>query len=52
LCKQLQVSGFPQVLIQITDSKFHLIARGYTDYENVSKRIDLVLNSIEQNTEN
>lgn len=52
LCKQLQVSGFPQVLIQITDSKFHLIARGYTDYENISKRIDLVLNSIENNSEN
>lgn len=46
LCKQLQVSSFPQVLIQITESKFHLVARGYTDYENLFKRIDIVLNSI------
>jgi putative protein-disulfide isomerase len=42
LCKQLQVTGFPQVLLQVTDSKFHLLAKGYTDYETLKKRVDLV----------
>lgn len=52
LCKQLQVSSFPQVLMQISDSKFHLLASGYTDYENLSKRIDIVLKSMEQISDN
>jgi putative protein-disulfide isomerase len=52
LCKQLQVTGFPQVLIQITETKFHLLARGYTDYETLSKRIDLVLTEIENHSYN
>lgn len=43
LCKQLQVTGFPAVLIQISESKFHLIAKGYTDYASLSERIDNVL---------
>jgi putative protein-disulfide isomerase len=52
LCKQLQVTGFPQVLIQLTESKFHLLARGFTDYDTLSKRIDLVLTEIENHSYN
>ena len=52
LCKQLQVTGFPQVLVQITETKFHLLARGYTDYDTLSKRIDLVLTEIENHSYN
>src|SRR5688500_15716616 len=29
LTKQLQVTGFPAVLIQVSDSKFYLLSRGY-----------------------
>ncbi|HEX4957664.1 MAG TPA: DsbA family protein [Lacibacter sp.] len=47
LCKQLQVTGFPQVLMQTTENKFHLLARGYTDYETLQKRIDLVLHELD-----
>ena len=47
LCKQLQVTGFPQVLLQATENKFHLLARGYTDYETLQKRIDLVLHELD-----
>lgn len=43
LVKQLQVSGFPAVLMQVSDSKFFLISRGYTDYETLKARIDKVL---------
>lgn len=43
LCKQLQVTGFPCVLLQLSDSKFYLVSRGYTSYENLKARIENVL---------
>jgi putative protein-disulfide isomerase len=43
LVKQLQVTGFPTVLLQVSESKFYLLARGYTDYETLKKGIDQVL---------
>jgi putative protein-disulfide isomerase len=52
LCRQLQVTGFPQVLMQATESKFHLLARGYTDYDTLKKRIELVLNELETHSYN
>ena len=47
LCKQLQVTGFPCVLLQSSDSKFYLLARGFTDYETLKARIENVLKEIE-----
>jgi putative protein-disulfide isomerase len=46
LTKQLQVKGFPSVLMQVTDSKFYLLAQGYTDYETLKGRIEKVLEEI------
>ncbi len=46
LCKQLQVTGFPCVLIQISETKFHLLGRGFTSYEDLSARLEAVLNEI------
>ncbi|HVG42200.1 MAG TPA: DsbA family protein [Chitinophagaceae bacterium] len=43
LVKQLQVKGFPCLLVQVSDSKFYLLAQGYTDYETVKARLDKVL---------
>ncbi len=43
LCKQLNVDSFPQVLLQLSDNKFYLIAKGYTAYEDVKARIENVL---------
>jgi putative protein-disulfide isomerase len=43
LVKQLQVSGFPCVLMQVSDSKFFLLSRGYTDYDTMKERIEKVL---------
>ncbi len=43
LCKQLQVTGFPCVLIQVSETKFHLLARGFTTYEDLSARLEAVL---------
>lgn len=43
LVKQLQVSGFPCVFIQTGELKFHLVGRGFTDYETLSQRIENVI---------
>jgi putative protein-disulfide isomerase len=42
LAKQLQVSSYPAVLIQASESKFYLVARGYADYETMELRINNV----------
>lgn len=39
LCNQLQVTGFPAVFLQANESKFYLLARGFTDYETLQQRI-------------
>jgi putative protein-disulfide isomerase len=46
LVKQLQVTGFPCVLLQVSDSKFYLLASGYTEYETLKERIEKVLGSL------
>lgn len=46
LCKQLGVSGFPAVFIQVSDKKFFETSRGYTDYTTLKERIDSVLKEI------
>ena len=43
LVKQLQVAGFPCVLLQVSDSKFYLLSNGYTDYDTLKARIDKAL---------
>src|SRR5688572_29714002 len=35
LVKQLQVTGYPCVFIQTGESKFHMVAKGYTDYDTL-----------------
>jgi putative protein-disulfide isomerase len=43
LVKQLKVTGFPTVLMQVSDTKFYLVARGFTPYDMFKERIDAVL---------
>ena len=43
LCKQLSVDSFPQVLLQFNESKFYLLAKGFTAYEDLKQRIERVL---------
>ena len=43
LCKQLQVTSFPAVLLQLNESKFYLLAKGFTDYNEIKLRIENVL---------
>ena len=46
LIKQLQVTGFPCVFIQTNELKFHMVARGFTDYKAVRERIGNVLSAV------
>ncbi len=43
LCKQLEVTAYPALLLQLSESKFYLLSRGYTNYESVKERIENVL---------
>lgn len=40
LVKRLQVTGFPTVFLQVSDTKFYLLTRGYTDYQTLKKNLD------------
>lgn len=46
LAKQLQVSGYPAAFIKVDDRNFHMIAKGYADYETMKLRITNVLNQL------
>lgn len=47
LVKQLQVSSFPQLLLQTSSNKFYLVAKGYTDLETVKERLDQILKEVQ-----
>ncbi|MFT4062895.1 MAG: DsbA family protein [Edaphocola sp.] len=46
LVKQLRVGSFPQLLLQASESKFYLVAQGYTDYETVGQRLNNILEAL------
>jgi putative protein-disulfide isomerase len=46
LVKQLQVTGFPAVLLQVNESKFYLVARGYTNYATLQERVENILKEL------
>jgi putative protein-disulfide isomerase len=43
VCRHLNVTGFPAVFIQLSDTKFYKVAEGYTDYETLNERVENVL---------
>lgn len=46
MCKQLKVTGYPCVLLQVDESKFYLLSRGFSTYDDVKARIVNVLKEI------
>ena len=46
LVKQLQVTGFPACLLQVSTDKFYLLSRGYTDYDTIKSRLENILAEI------
>lgn len=47
LVKQLGITGFPCVLLQVADTKFYALANGYTDYETLKERMTNILKEAE-----
>ncbi len=48
LVKQLQVESYPTLLLQESESKFYLLAKGFTDLEQLDNRIKNTLYQINQ----
>ena len=46
ICKQLQVKGFPCLMLQVSDSKFYLLTNGYSDFETVNERLQNILKEL------
>lgn len=46
LVKQLKVTAFPAVLLQAGETKFYLLAQGYTDYDTLSERMERAVREI------
>lgn len=43
LCKQLQVTGYPCLLLQNSETKFTLLSRGFTEYDSLAERLSNAL---------
>jgi len=48
LCKQLKVTGFPAVFLQVSETKFYQVAQGYTPFDSIDDRIRNVLKGSKQ----
>lgn len=48
LCQQLQVTGYPAVLLQVAENKLYLLAKGYTPYQTLQPIIEKVLQEIKE----
>ena len=46
LCNKLQVRAYPAVLLQLSETKFYLLARGYTAYDVLAEAIEKVMKEI------
>lgn len=52
LCRQLQVTGFPKLLLQTADTKFYLLAEGYTPAETLHVRLENIMKELINNQNN
>lgn len=52
LVKQFQVTGFPTIFLQQNESKFYLLARGYTDYKTLQENLEKCLKGINISSSN
>ena len=47
LAKQLQVTGYPAAFIKVDDRNFHMIAKGFANYDTIKLRIENVLSQLQ-----
>lgn len=50
LVKQFKVTGYPTLLLQATESRFYLLASGYTDYKSLTENIESSLQQMKIST--
>lgn len=43
LCQQLKVTGFPKLLLQVSDTRFYLVAEGFTPFDTLNARLENIL---------
>jgi len=48
LVKELGITGFPTLLLQVSESRAYLLSRGYTDYETIRAAIERALEAARQ----
>ena len=48
LVKQLGITGFPTLLLQVSESRLYLLCRGYTDYETFRGALERALEAARQ----
>jgi len=46
LSRQLEVSGYPQVLVQTDETHFYLVAKGYTRADILESRVQQIRNEV------
>jgi putative protein-disulfide isomerase len=46
LCKQLQVTGYPCVFLQVSEQKLYMLGKGYTAYEDLEARLQRILKEL------
>jgi len=47
LCRQLQVTGFPKLLLQVSDTKFYLVAEGFTPATTLYARVENIMKELD-----
>lgn len=48
LCKQLQVTAFPKLLLQVSDTKFYLVSEGFTPIDILTNRVEAILQELQK----
>jgi putative protein-disulfide isomerase len=46
LCRQLNITGFPVLLLQTSDTKLYMVAQGFTHQDDVFARIERILTEL------
>lgn len=46
LVKQLKISGYPSVILQVSASKFYVLTVGYTPYDTLKKNLEGAMNEL------
>lgn len=46
LCRRLNITGFPALMLQLSENKIYTLAKGYTDYDTIVQRVKTIVNEV------